>query len=82
MRRLTPEDLMSLRRSLRSSLRKEISWRNAISVRLSLRESCIREKCTCSLSGGRRLARERASSDPTAEFLKEAFVSFPPILQA
>jgi hypothetical protein len=36
-----------------------------ISERLSLRESCIREKCTCSLSGGQRLARKRASSDPT-----------------
>jgi hypothetical protein len=36
-----------------------------ISERLSLRESCIREKCTCSLSGGRRPARKRASSDPT-----------------
>ena len=32
---------------------------------MSLRESCIREMCTCSLSGGRRLARKRASSDPT-----------------
>ena len=28
-------------------------------------ESCIREKCTCSLSGGWRLARQRTSSDPT-----------------
>jgi len=33
---------------------------------VSLRESCIREMCTCSLSGGRRLARKRASSDPTS----------------
>ena len=32
----------------------------------SLRESCIRENRTCSLSGGRRPARKRASSDPTA----------------
>src|SRR5215467_9106843 len=32
---------------------------------LNLRESCIRENCTCSLGGGRRLARKRASSDPT-----------------
>jgi hypothetical protein len=28
-------------------------------------ESCMRENCTCSLGGGRRPARERASSDPT-----------------
>ena len=33
---------------------------------MSLRESCIREIRLCSLSGGRRLARQRASSDPTA----------------
>jgi transposase len=32
---------------------------------VSLRESCIRENRTCSLSGGRRPARKRASSDPT-----------------
>ena len=31
----------------------------------SLRESCIREKRTCSLSGGRRPARKRTCSDPT-----------------
>src|SRR6516165_10409114 len=30
----------------------------------SLRESCIRENRTCSLSGGRWPARKRASSDP------------------
>ena len=36
-----------------------------ISAWLSLRESCIRENRTCSLSGGRRPARKRASSDPT-----------------
>ena len=30
-----------------------------------LRESCMRENRTCSLSGGRRPARKRASSDPT-----------------
>jgi hypothetical protein len=30
-----------------------------------LRESCIRENRTCSLGGGRRPARKRASSDPT-----------------
>jgi hypothetical protein len=28
-------------------------------------ESCMRENCTCSLGGGRRPARKRASSDPT-----------------
>jgi len=32
-----------------------------------LRESCMRENCTCSLGGGRRLARKRASSDPTIQ---------------
>jgi len=31
----------------------------------SHRESCIRENRPCSLSGGRRPARKRASSDPT-----------------
>jgi hypothetical protein len=34
-----------------------------------LRESCMRENRTCSLSGGRRPARKRASSDPTPEKL-------------
>ena len=34
---------------------------------MSLRESCMRENRTYSLSGGRRRARKRASSDPTAE---------------
>jgi hypothetical protein len=33
---------------------------------LNLRESCMRETCMYSLSGGRRPARKRASSDPTA----------------
>ena len=33
--------------------------------RRCLRESCIRENRPCSLSGGRRPARKRASSDPT-----------------
>src|SRR5260370_30768375 len=33
---------------------------------LCLRESCMRENRTCSLSGGRRPARKRASSDPTS----------------
>src|SRR5690348_15841348 len=36
-----------------------------VSVTSCIRESCIRENRTCSLSGGRRLARQRASSDPT-----------------
>jgi hypothetical protein len=31
----------------------------------NLRESCIRENRTCSLSGGRWPARKRATSDPT-----------------
>ena len=33
---------------------------------LHLRESCMPENGTCSLGGGRRPARQRASSDPTA----------------
>jgi len=36
-----------------------------IPASLSLRESCMHETCTCSLRGGRRPARKRASSDPT-----------------
>jgi hypothetical protein len=43
-------------------------WVNSffgISEDLSLRERCMREICTCSVSGGRRPARKRASSDPT-----------------
>jgi hypothetical protein len=36
-----------------------------ISEDLSLRERCMREICTCSVRGGRRPARKRASSDPT-----------------
>src|ERR1700751_104526 len=45
------------------------SWINSFyrnSEAVSLRESCIRENRPCSLSGGRRPARERASSDPTS----------------
>src|SRR5258708_9768748 len=45
------------------------SWINSfycISEAVSLRESCIRENRPCSLSGGRRPARKRASSDPTS----------------
>src|ERR1700724_2790378 len=38
---------------------------SCIPASLNLRESCMRENRTCSLSGGRRLARKRASSDPT-----------------
>ena len=40
-----------------------------ISEDLSLRERCMREICTCSVRGGRRPARKRASSDPTIRFL-------------
>jgi len=36
---------------------------------LHLRESCMPENGTCSLGGGRRPARQRASSDPTAKKL-------------
>ena len=38
---------------------------SCILASLSLRESCTREIRTCSLGGGRRPARKRASSDPT-----------------
>ena len=38
---------------------------DCISEAARLRESCMRENRTCSLSGGRRPARKRASSDPT-----------------
>src|SRR5207247_3477471 len=44
---------------------------SVIPASLSLRESCMRETCTCSLSGGRRPARKRASSDPTAMNLRK-----------
>src|SRR5260370_13646053 len=40
-----------------------------ISEDLSLRERCMREICTCSVSGGRRPARKRASSAPTMRLL-------------
>jgi len=36
---------------------------------MCLRESCMRENRTCSLGGGRRSARKRASSDPTGELM-------------
>ena len=38
---------------------------------MCLRESCTRETRTCSLGGGRRPARERASSDPTNQMSKD-----------
>ena len=57
---------------VRSRPRRLADWINptgaknlGISEDLSLRESCMRENCTCSLGGGRRPARQRASSDPT-----------------
>ena len=40
---------------------------SCILASLSLRESCMHETCTCSLRGGRRPARKRASSDPTIQ---------------
>jgi hypothetical protein len=40
---------------------------SCILASLNLRESCMRETCTCSLGGGRRPARQRASSDPTSQ---------------
>ena len=43
-----------------------------ISEDASLRESCMRENRTCSLSGGRRPARKRASSDPTGHDVGKA----------
>src|SRR5882762_7201221 len=42
---------------------------SCIPASMSLRESCLHEMCTGSLGGGRRLARKRASSDPTIRFL-------------
>ena len=56
------------RSTARSGLSTYNSWINSfycISEVVSLRESCIRENRPCSLSGGRRPARKRASSDPT-----------------
>src|SRR5215472_5695791 len=57
---------------VRSRPRRLADWINptgaknlGISEDLSLRESCMRENCTRSLGGGRRPARQRASSDPT-----------------
>ena len=46
---------------------------SCILASLSLRESCTREIRTCSLGGGRRPARKRASSDPT-EISKVGFI--------
>src|SRR6516164_5347758 len=37
----------------------------------------MREICTCSLGGGRRLARERASSDPTGHDVGKASKELP-----
>ena len=45
---------------------------------MCLRESCIRENRPCSLSGGRRLARKRASSDPTLMKRGESHVTGQP----
>ena len=42
-----------------------------VSRRLCLRESCMRENCTYSLSGGRWPAHKRATSDPTGHDVGE-----------
>jgi len=53
---------------------------SCISASLSLRESCLREMCMGSLGGGRRPARERASSDPTVLHPSGGpLVSIPPL---
>jgi hypothetical protein len=39
---------------------------SAIPAWLGIRESCMQETWLCRLCGGRRLARKRASRDPTA----------------
>ena len=44
----------------------------ASSDSLSLRESRVRENCMHGLSGGRRPARKRASSDPTGHVVGKA----------
>jgi hypothetical protein len=49
---------------------------SCIPASLSLRESCLHEMCTGSLGGGRRLARKRASSDPTKFFIREKVPEF------
>jgi hypothetical protein len=54
----------ALRRVQACSVDRSNSF-SCVSASLSLRESCMREIRTCSLGGGRRLARKRASSDPT-----------------
>jgi hypothetical protein len=62
-----PEPVMmtdALRRVRACSVDRFNSF-SCIPASLSLRESCMQETCTCSLGGGRRLARKRASSDPT-----------------
>src|SRR5260370_20383560 len=45
---------------------------SCLSALLSLRESCLHEMCTGSLGGGRRPARERASSDPRMMRIRSA----------
>jgi hypothetical protein len=57
-----PEDALPRLRACQPSW---INSLNCVSAAVSLRESCIREMRTCSLRGGRRLARKRAFSDPT-----------------
>src|SRR5262249_39827279 len=52
-------------RRVRACESRSINSFSRIPACLNLRESCIRETRTCSLSGGRRPARWRASSDPT-----------------
>jgi hypothetical protein len=56
----------ALRRVQACSVDRSNSF-SCVSASLSLRESCMREIRTCSLGGGRRLARKRASSDPTIQ---------------
>src|SRR5260370_16628898 len=48
---------------------------------MCLRESCMRENRTCSLSGGLRLARKRASSDPTRRKRSSRTVALGPHLE-
>jgi hypothetical protein len=61
-------------------IRKVMGWAGFSSVlplvHERLRESCLPEIGTYSLSGGRRLARQRASSDPTDAVQPRALASF------
>jgi hypothetical protein len=59
LRRLT--DLINLTGATPAPLGR--AW--IVSRILCFRESCMRENCTYSLSGGRWPARKRATSDPT-----------------